>query len=236
MQLTDEQRRQIDFALEMLLCAMRAANWEGDAAYSAGEKARKLLAAHSAVAQGANVHTCALCGSTGDCKAKDPRLLNDCQGAWYRPAAQPMPQTDSAGAPGEPYGWIGYDNDSGLNAAFSLGPAKPESWTYYFPLYAHPQPMPQTDAARDVLAERQRQISEEGAKPEEDDAYKDHELARAAIAYARSGIGLVSDGNVPTQWPWMTHWWKPSTPRRDLVKAAALILAEIERLDRAKGE
>src|SRR5512146_3094208 len=40
--LTNEERKQIDFALEMLLCAMRAANWEGDAAYSAGEKARAL--------------------------------------------------------------------------------------------------------------------------------------------------------------------------------------------------
>lgn len=33
-------------------------------------------------------------------------------------------------------------------------------------------------------------------------------------------------------WPWDESWWKPTTPRRDLVKAAALILAEIERLDR----
>lgn len=28
------------------------------------------------------------------------------------------------------------------------------------------------------------------------------------------------------------EWWKPTNRRRDLVKAAALILAEIERLDR----
>jgi hypothetical protein len=34
-------------------------------------------------------------------------------------------------------------------------------------------------------------------------------------------------------WPWDLKWWKPTTPRRDLVKAAALIVAEIERLDRA---
>ncbi|ECW2960719.1 hypothetical protein F3X75_02065 [Salmonella enterica subsp. enterica] len=30
-----------------------------------------------------------------------------------------------------------------------------------------------------------------------------------------------------------SEWWKPSSPRRDLVKAGALILAEIERGDRA---
>lgn len=34
-------------------------------------------------------------------------------------------------------------------------------------------------------------------------------------------------------WCWDRSWWKPTTPRRDLVKAAALILAEIERIDRA---
>ncbi|MNY70647.1 hypothetical protein D3C86_2088230 [compost metagenome] len=35
-------------------------------------------------------------------------------------------------------------------------------------------------------------------------------------------------------WPWSEDWWKPSPePRRNLVKAGALILADIERLDRA---
>ena len=37
----------------------------------------------------------------------------------------------------------------------------------------------------------------------------------------------------PSMWPWTSEWWKPSTRRRMLVKAAALILSEIERLDRA---
>jgi hypothetical protein len=30
--------------------------------------------------------------------------------------------------------------------------------------------------------------------------------------------------------------WQPETPRADLIKAAALIVAEIERLDRAEGK
>ncbi|MBY5804125.1 hypothetical protein [Rhizobium leguminosarum] len=34
-------------------------------------------------------------------------------------------------------------------------------------------------------------------------------------------------------WPWERRFWKPTERRRDLVKAAALIIAEIERLDRA---
>ncbi|HHG5326055.1 TPA: hypothetical protein ACPWPG_001447 [Pseudomonas aeruginosa] len=38
---------------------------------------------------------------------------------------------------------------------------------------------------------------------------------------------------VSLAWPWDEQWWKPSTARRDMVKACALALAEIERLDRA---
>jgi hypothetical protein len=34
-------------------------------------------------------------------------------------------------------------------------------------------------------------------------------------------------------WPWDEKWWKPSTnPIRNLVKAGALIAAEIDRLQR----
>jgi hypothetical protein len=33
-------------------------------------------------------------------------------------------------------------------------------------------------------------------------------------------------------WPWAAEWYKPTDRRRDLVKAASLLLAEIERLDR----
>jgi len=88
------------------------------------------------------------------------------------------------------------------------------------------------DAARDVLAERQRQISAEGWTPEHDDEHEIGELARAAACYAANATGfrLMNRANL---WPWDRAWWKPTTPRRDLVKAGALILAEIERIDRA---
>ncbi len=79
-------------------------------------------------------------------------------------------------------------------------------------------------AASDVLAERQRQIEVEGWTAEFDDGYRDNELARAAACYA---VGVTA------YWPWDLDWWKPSERRRDLVKAAALLIAEIERLDRA---
>jgi hypothetical protein len=88
-----------------------------------------------------------------------------------------------------------------------------------------------TKAAQDVLAERQRQISAEGWTPEHDDAHNNGELALAAGKYAGAAGGWTS----LVGWPWSQHWWKPGTPRRMLVKAGALILAEIERLDRKAG-
>ncbi|HCM6827936.1 hypothetical protein [Klebsiella quasipneumoniae] len=102
-----------------------------------------------------------------------------------------------------------------------------------------------TAAAADVLAERQRQVTAEGWSPKHDDQYKNTELAFAASCYAFHAAaaswdlednGIPYDSHpVPKQWPWDPSWWRPTDARRDLVKAGALILAEIERLDRAAG-
>lgn len=80
-------------------------------------------------------------------------------------------------------------------------------------------------AIKDVIAERERQVSEEGWTPAHDDQYADCELTQAAICY-------IDTSFAETNWPWAAEWWKPTNPRRDLVKAGALILAEIERMDR----
>ncbi|SDV47940.1 hypothetical protein [Chitinasiproducens palmae] len=87
-------------------------------------------------------------------------------------------------------------------------------------------------AARDVLAERRRQIEVEGRTPEEDDLYDRGQMATAAGCYAMFTKAYPA-GDPSRHWPWSSEWWKPTTPRRNLVKAGALILAEIERLDRA---
>jgi hypothetical protein len=102
-------------------------------------------------------------------------------------------------------------------------------------------------ALEDVAAERQRQMDAEGWTPEHDDGHKEFELSRAAATYALWGTGVPlngqrhvgSFGTKPYSiWPWGGEWWKPRDRRRNLVKAGALILAEIERLDRlsALGE
>lgn len=90
-------------------------------------------------------------------------------------------------------------------------------------------------AWRAVARERRRQIAEEGWTPEHDDEHADGQIAAAAACYASSAAGVVWTSPPPAFWPWDLEWFKPSTQRRDLVKAGALILAEIERLDRAEG-
>ncbi|EEW1714229.1 hypothetical protein D9H39_19190 [Escherichia coli] len=88
-------------------------------------------------------------------------------------------------------------------------------------------------AILDVIAERQRQKAVEGWTSEHDDAYQNSELADAAACYA---INAHNQGlSTPAHWPWAPDWWKQSGPRRDLVKAGALILAEIERIDRQEA-
>ncbi|EQB8423261.1 TPA: hypothetical protein ACKP9X_002088 [Pseudomonas aeruginosa] len=89
----------------------------------------------------------------------------------------------------------------------------------------------------DVQAERRRQITAEGWTPGHDDEHDNGQMARAAACYALAGSSAPNDGTaallVSLAWPWDEQWWKPSSARRDLVKACALALAEIERLDRA---
>ncbi|HHN2149149.1 TPA: hypothetical protein ACRNYS_004963 [Pseudomonas aeruginosa] len=89
----------------------------------------------------------------------------------------------------------------------------------------------------DVQAERRRQVEAEGWTPEHDDEHSHGQMARASACYALAGSSAPNDGTaallVSLAWPWDEQWWKPSTARRDLVKACALALAEIERLDRA---
>ena len=105
------------------------------------------------------------------------------------------------------------------------------------PIYALPgaQPAWGSQAVLDVTAERRRQIEVEGWTPEHDDEHSAHALAEAAACYCLSSAGKPFD-YFETTWPWERWWFKASGTRRDLVKAGALILAEVERLDRAAAE
>jgi len=97
-----------------------------------------------------------------------------------------------------------------------------------------------------IAAERRRQIEVEGWTPEHDEEHDSGELLDAARSYELvAAFQLLGDDpehadsaivrratEVPPIWPWDQSWWKPSDdPIRNLVKAGALIAAEIDRLE-----
>jgi hypothetical protein len=98
-------------------------------------------------------------------------------------------------------------------------------------------------AVQDIAAERERQMAVEGIMPAHDDTHTQAELPRCAMAYLDYNVRRTLSGRLPlpakhaawAHWPYEDdHYFKPTEDlRRNLVKAAALITAEIERLDRA---
>jgi hypothetical protein len=97
-----------------------------------------------------------------------------------------------------------------------------------------------------IAAERNRQKRKEGWTAAHDDGHDREELARAAACYAlphdvRSQTILGRPLN-RILWPWDSRWWKPVVRSAgpnpieariaELVKAGALIAAEIDRLQR----
>ena len=88
-----------------------------------------------------------------------------------------------------------------------------------------------------IAAERARQVEVKGWTAEHDDEYLAGQLVDAAAAYARYGDHPRFAKSPPMLWPWPAEWWKPSHgPIRSLVKAGALIAAEIDRLLRRTQE
>jgi hypothetical protein len=91
-----------------------------------------------------------------------------------------------------------------------------------------------------IAEERQRQITQEGWDEKNDDGHTCRELLYGAQSYIQS---VLAPDSIPESkrryilsmhWPaqWNPSWFKPTTPIRDLVKAGALIAAEIDRLQR----
>jgi hypothetical protein len=106
------------------------------------------------------------------------------------------------------------------------------------------------DGAALIAAERRRQIEGERWTPEHDDEHDSCEMTMAAHGYAWFAVGQVNGecwpddppsdwgrNPPPASWPWARSWWKPSDdPIRNLVKAGALIAAEIDRLQRVRRD
>ena len=97
-----------------------------------------------------------------------------------------------------------------------------------------------------IAEERERQINEEGYTELHDKNHDLLEFIYAAITYAESAkVDALSNGldisdikimrlkqeKCDTCWPWGSCTFKPTTCKRDLVKAGALIAAAIDRLN-----
>lgn len=112
-------------------------------------------------------------------------------------------------------------------------------------------------ATRDIADERDRQVRVEGWSADHDDGHTRGELAQAALCYVATSAGatrklaagyradVLADPAgyygatyrplIAHEWPWGRCDFKPRSRRADLVRAGALIVAEIERLDREAG-
>lgn len=100
------------------------------------------------------------------------------------------------------------------------------------------QPQRQQTAIELIQAERERQISDEGYSESHDDRWLHDQLPIAAMVYASPAYLRP---RVKCFWPWDNDYYKPNESLtidgriRELVKAGALIAAEIDRLNRAKN-
>lgn len=89
-----------------------------------------------------------------------------------------------------------------------------------------------------IVDERNRQINQEGWSYQHDQMWDRSELAKAAICYIIASLYEESVGShfiierMKYWWPerWDFKWWKPKDRIRNLVRAGALIAAEIDRV------
>lgn len=103
-----------------------------------------------------------------------------------------------------------------------------------------------------IAQERERQVQEEGYTEQHDDQeHSAGDLAAAATCYVNfarlqaeghpaASLPVVVRGQgcwtPPEIWPWSWDHWKPKAdPLRNLVRAGALIAAEIDRIQREES-
>lgn len=103
--------------------------------------------------------------------------------------------------------------------------------------------MSMKNGAELIVIERQRQVSIKGWTSEHDDEHSDNQLLSAAESYIQATVQL-NNGHylheavrvAGIEWPWDDALLKVSpNPIRNLVKAGALIAAEIDRIQRERG-
>lgn len=125
----------------------------------------------------------------------------------------------------------------GTGWAFIVAAVSACSWSHLAVLCARLAARePDCDAAVLIVAERDRQANTEGFAPEHDLDHPEGELAQAGVTYAVPHITPTwtpPDGvSAGEMWPWFDTEYNPKDKRRDLIRAGALLAAELDR-DRA---
>lgn len=91
------------------------------------------------------------------------------------------------------------------------------------------------------IRQEYRQLTRDGLPPQEADQYIDGSITHAAGAYLSIAttsfyplaLREILQRDAKELWPWSEESWNPSAaPRKNLIRAAAYIVAEIERLAR----
>lgn len=94
---------------------------------------------------------------------------------------------------------------------------------------------PMSPGALAIIAERNRQISQEGWTPEHDLAHRHGELSRAGAAYLLWCAGLPDLAR--QAWPWALSQFNPKDDhRKNAVRGTSLGLAELDRMQLARKE
>ncbi|MDT8512345.1 hypothetical protein [Pseudomonas aeruginosa] len=215
----DEKAKQLEVALarvaelEMIL---RELNTSGLMQFSTADEEKAVRAALSGAqaqhsAGYAEARQCVNCRHIGINDSADYAACHDCNWTGPEPDEDKCPGCGSENCMAAACPECGgrYDLVAEANITAPAGQV-PQAWL-------------------DVQAERRRQITAEGWTPEHDDLYCAAELPRAAAAYILNG----ANDEAPAIWSFSAKWWKPRDARSNYVRAGALILAEIERLDRA---
>lgn len=150
-------------------------------------------------------------------------------------------QPDAARQPvGEPVAWMTHHDEPMLFPTAAEAAAYCEDDEQPVPLFRSPaQAVDLRTGIKAIAAERERQLQAEGFTRDGDQQYRRGELARAATAYVQLAAMDLEAGTrnhiawrePAAVWPWAPEWWKPVDTRRDLVRAGALIAAQIDAID-----
>jgi hypothetical protein len=169
--------------------------------------------------------------SYDELKAREAALIEerDCLKAQYDAVVESLKEhADRAKRRGEEIARLTAERDEAVKALHEFGDA----------IFTRLRKDDKPRGSDLISSERQRQISEEGWNSSHDDAHDFGELLIAANAYI-SVVQMPDRAHdiLAVNWPWEKSCFKPSPdPIRTLVKAGALIAAEIDRLARLRPE